>query len=90
MSPDGFSKPYLNAWLKRTRKQLAASGKLSELVLILSKNGGQDESVWRNRLQSILDGEEEPSFDVLTEIDSVLARPGKTGETRDQGAGLFG
>ena len=62
-------------WLGRTRKQLSGSGRLSELALILSRNGDWEESEWREKLQAILDGKEEPDFDLLTRIDSVLARP---------------
>src|SRR5262245_35333070 len=34
--PGKPDRPYFESWLKRTRKQLAASGRLSEIALILS------------------------------------------------------
>ncbi len=74
MAADMNRKPYLDAWLKRTGRELAASGRLSELVMILSRNHGGDADAWRERLQRIMAREEEPGFELLTEIDSILAR----------------
>ncbi len=79
MSSGGFTKPYLAAWLKRTKRELAGSGKLSELALILSMEDETDRDAWRSRLRMILEGDEEPGFDLLTRIDSILARPARTG-----------
>jgi hypothetical protein len=73
MFPSGISKPYLEAWLKRTRKQLMASGRLSELVLILSKAGDFTQGEWRTKLQRILNGDEKPGFEIITRVDSALA-----------------
>ncbi|MBG7607076.1 MAG: hypothetical protein IZT59_03465 [Verrucomicrobia bacterium] len=87
MPADGITKPYLDAWLKRTAKALAGSGKLSELSLILARDGEMDAAAWRSRMQRILERVEEPSFELLTKVDSVLARPAKPvgdgAETRD-------
>jgi hypothetical protein len=77
MSAEGIRKPYLDAWLKRTGRELSASGRLSELVLILSRKEGRTADEWREYLQRILRREEDPGFELLTEIDSILARPGK-------------
>lgn len=77
MFSGGFSKPYLSAWLKRTKRELAGSGKLSEIALILSKEDETSSDAWRSRLQMILEGDEEPGFDLLTRIDSILARPAR-------------
>jgi len=93
MSADGipgFSKPYLDAWLKRTAKALAGSGKLSELALILAREGEVDPADWRSRLQRILAREEEPCFELLIRVDSVLAKPTKQEEGGSQPADLFG
>ncbi len=77
MSAEGMRKPYLDAWLKRTGRELSVSGRLSELVLILSRKKGRTPDEWREYLQRILRREEDPGFELLTEIDSILARPGK-------------
>lgn len=87
---DPSRKPYLDAWLKRTGRELSASGRLSELVLILSRKKGGDPEQWRERLQRILSREEDPGFELLTEIDSLLARPSKASPPADCEADLFG
>ena len=70
---DLTQKPYFEAWLKRTRRQLTPSGRLSELALILSREDGVTEGEWRARLRSLLEGEELPSLDLLTRIDGLLS-----------------
>lgn len=82
-------KPFLDAWLKRIGRELSISGSLSELVLILSRKQGGDPDQWRMRLQRILSKEEEPSFELLTAIDSILARPAKGSSSEDM-EDLFG
>jgi len=68
-------RPYLESWLRRTRKQLAASGRLSEVALILSKEDGDSPERWSQLIRDILDERTTPSLDLLTRIDAVLARP---------------
>jgi hypothetical protein len=88
--PSGISrKPYLVAWLKRTRRELSLSGRLSEIGLILSRKLGGDAGEWRERLRKILGGEEEPGLELLTEIDSILARPSKAVPDTGREADLF-
>jgi hypothetical protein len=70
-------RPYFEAWLKRTRRHLAPSGRLSEAALILSREEGGSESTWRQQLRALLEGDELPSIDLLTRIDSLLS-PAKT------------
>lgn len=92
MSTDGipgFSKPYLDTWLKRTEKALAGSGKLSQLALILAQEDEADPVAWRSRLQRILAREEEPCFELLMRIDSVLAKPAKQSIRGFQSEDLF-
>lgn len=78
MGSEQLSKPFLEAWLRRTRKQLSASGKISELAWILAK-GESDHSQndWRLKLQAIFQGDEEPTLEILTKIDSLLAKPSR-------------
>lgn len=82
-------KPYLEAWLRRTGRELAASGRLSEVALILSRKRGGEAVEWTERLRRILAREEEPGFEVLTEIDSLLARPARRRAQEPSGADLF-
>jgi len=89
MAADGISRPYLEAWLKRTAKALAGSGKLSELSVILAKEGEADAAAWRSRMQRILDRDEEPCFELLTKIDSVLARPARAATNTLESGDLF-
>lgn len=90
MTSSGISKPYLDAWLKRTRRELAGSGRLSEAAMILGKNEAGNTEEWRARLLRILEGEEVPGFDLVTEIDSVLARPARVTRSGGIDGDLFG
>jgi hypothetical protein len=83
-------KPYLEAWLRRTGRELSASGRLSEVALILSRKKGGDTGVWAERLRRILGREEDPGFELLTEIDAILARPARRDVTAVPGHDLFG
>lgn len=82
-------KPYFEAWLKRTRRQLAPSGRLSEIALILSKEDGVAEEVWRLRLRNLLEGDELPSLDLVMRIDSLLAGSAGPNEPGDGQTALF-
>ena len=66
-------RPYFDTWLKRTRKQLAVSGRLSQTALLLSQQEGGTMESWVERLRSLLDGHEVPSLDLLTRIDTILS-----------------
>ena len=72
-------RPFLDNWLRRTRKQLAPSGRLSELALILDRQQGGGVDHWSRWLRGVLDGEIVPTLDELPGIDLLLARP--TAET---------
>ena len=75
MFPGKPDRPYLESWLRRTRKQLSASGRLSEISLILSREDGQSPQQWSSYLREVLDEEVTPSLDLLTRIDAILAKP---------------
>ena len=83
-------KPYLEAWLRRTGRELSASGRLSEAALILSRKKGGDTREWVERLKRILGREEDPGFELLTEIDAILTRPAKRHTTAMPIEDLFG
>jgi hypothetical protein len=94
MGHERIPKPFLETWLRRTRKQLAGSGRLSELALILSREPVCDEEVlsqaqWRTRLQDILAGDAEPSLELLTKLDSLLAKRSDSATKTETGEFLF-
>ena len=90
MPPEPARKPYLEAWLRRTGRELAASGRLSEAALLLSQRRGGTVSEWTIRLRGILERDEEPDFELLTEIDNLLARPGKNSDQKETSLDMFG
>jgi hypothetical protein len=81
-------RPYLETWLRRTRKLLSASGRLSEIALILSLDDGNTPDHWSRYLREVLDEEVTPSLDLLTRIDAILAKPVKASIQPDA-PGLF-
>lgn len=68
-------RPYLEVWLRRTARQFAVSGRLSQTAAALAASEGGDAGLWRQRLMEILDGRELPSIELLTRIDAILAGP---------------
>lgn len=75
MPPSRPDRPFLASWLRRTRKHLAPSGRLSELALILSQREGGTPGHWTQWLRGVLEQEITPSLDELTTIDLILAKP---------------
>ncbi len=70
-------RPYFEAWLRRTRRQFAVSGRLSQVALILAREQGGTPGEWRGRLLDLSENEEPPTLELLTRIDAILARPPK-------------
>lgn len=64
---------YLDTWLRRTRKQLTTSGRLTQVASVLAAQDGSPAAHWEESLRAILDGETSPGIDVLTRIDAILA-----------------
>lgn len=82
-------RPYFVTWLRRTGRQLAVSGRLSQTAMALAiENGGTVEE-WRARLRTLLDGGGAPSLDLLTRIDALLAAPSKAGTGNDESQGAL-
>jgi hypothetical protein len=81
-------RPYFEAWLRRTGRQLAVSGRLTQVAMVLAAENGGSVDDWRNRLRTVLDGDEVPSLDLLTRIDALLAGPSRSRED-DESQGLF-
>lgn len=82
-------KPYFEAWLRRSRKQLAISGRLTQTATILATEDGSSVHSWRTRLKILLEGKETPSLDLLTRIDVLLAGPTRQKVVQDEQAFLF-
>lgn len=84
LKPD---RPYFEAWLRRTGRQFAVSGRLSQIAFVLAKEEGGTPEEWSTRLRTLLEGNEAPSIDLLTRIDALLAGPSKdTGHENSQGS----
>lgn len=89
MFSPAVQKPYFEAWLKRTRRQLAPSGRLSEIAWILSLEDGSEHDDWRVKLRDLLEGGELPSLDLLMRIDSLLAGSKLRNHPVESQLGLF-
>jgi hypothetical protein len=70
-------RPYFEAWLRRTGRQFAVSGRLTQTATALAAADGGSVTEWRTRLRVLLEGKEIPSLDLLTRIDALLAKPSK-------------
>lgn len=79
MSSPKTNKPYFEAWLRRTRRQFAASGRLTQTAAALAGEQGGTVDEWRARLRILVKGDEIPSLDLLTRIDAILAGDLKQG-----------
>ncbi|RPJ32955.1 MAG: hypothetical protein EHM17_11930 [Verrucomicrobiaceae bacterium] len=68
-------RPYFDAWLRRTSRQFAVSGRLSQTAVVLASENGGTADEWSTRLRTLLEGGEVPSLELLTRIDALLAGP---------------
>ena len=82
-------RPYFEAWLKRTGKQFAVSGRLTQTAMVLAAEEGGTVDEWRTRLRVLLEGDEVPSLDLLTRIDALLAGPSSTKPDEGSQGALF-
>jgi hypothetical protein len=64
---------YVEVWLRRARKELAVSGKISELVYRLQQQATSQHDDWSTKLHQLLDGEWEPNMDELIRLDGLLS-----------------
>jgi hypothetical protein len=79
VSAPNNNRPYFDAWLRRTGRQFAVSGRLTQTAMALAAEEGGTVDEWRTRLRILLEGNEVPSLDLLTRIDALLAGPTKAG-----------
>lgn len=82
-------RPYFEAWLRRTGRQFAASGRLTQTATALAAEEGGSVIEWRTRLRVLLEGKEIPSLDLLTRIDALLAGPSRKRPTTEFQGLLF-
>lgn len=75
MSTGKKDRPYFEAWLRRTSKQFAVSGRLTQTAMVLAAEEGGSVEEWRTRLRILLEGGEVPSIELLTRIDALLSNP---------------
>lgn len=81
--------PYLDTWLRRTGRQFAVSGRLTQTAMALAREDGSTVDEWRARLRILLEGQEVPSLDLLTRIDALLAGPSKAPRDEHNQGSLF-
>ncbi len=82
-------RPYLDAWLRRTRKQFGASGRLTQTALALSLSEGGSVGEWRVRLRQFLENTDIPTLDLLTKIDLLLTGVSKLSSSELRQNDLF-
>lgn len=78
--------PYFDTWLRRTRKQLTASGRLSQVATVLADQDGTTQAEWEEKLRAMLEGDATPGLEILVRIDGILAGTPKpnTEDTSEQ------
>ena len=81
-------RPYLDSWLRRIGRQFSVSGRLSQTALLLAEEEGGTPEQWRARLRRLLDGDEPPTFELLTRIDALMSggRPDQPAVDDGQGS----
>lgn len=82
-------RPYFEVWLRRTGRQLAISGRLTQVAWALAAEDGGSVEEWRAQLRTLLDGGCLPSLELLTRIDKLLAGGSKPKCVSSQQALLF-
>lgn len=83
------ARPYFDSWLRRTGRQFAVSGRLTQTAVALAAEDGGSVDEWRSRLRCLLGGNDVPSLDLLTKIDALLAAPSKISSCGDFQGTLF-
>jgi len=82
--------PYFDTWLRRTRKQLTASGRLAQVATVLADQDGTTLAEWEEKLRAMLEGDTTPGLEILIRIDGILAgTPKLNSEDTPKQLGLF-
>lgn len=70
---------FMQKWLKRLRKDLTQSGRLTELTMHLAGNNPDKAELWRAKIRAILEEEEKPSTEFVLAVDRwVTLKPKST------------
>jgi hypothetical protein len=83
-------KAYLEVWLRRMRKEISGSGRLTEAALLLSAGDGKKATEWQMHLRKVMDGELEPDLDLITRLERLVAKPIRANVTANSSDELFG
>lgn len=86
LKPD---RPYFEAWRRRTGRQFAISGRLTQTAMLLASNEGGSVDDWCFRLRTLMEGVETPTLDLLTKIDLLLAGSKKSSTSNSAQEMLF-
>lgn len=89
MTHTHVGRPYFDAWLRRAGRQLAMSGRISQISLVLASELGGSAEHWRQELHTIMQGDQIPSLELLTRIDALLAAPKTKRQPAAEQASLF-
>jgi len=82
--------PYFDTWLRRTRKQLMSSGRMSQVATVLAGQDGTSAADWEEKLRAMLEGDTAPGLEILVRIDGILAgTPKLNSEDTPKQLGLF-
>ena len=73
--PPRADKSFYETWLRRTRRQLSASGRLSQVAQVLATDTGDTATFWSARLRDLLEGTANPTLEELIRIEGLLATP---------------
>lgn len=60
---------FMQKWLKRLRKDLSQSGRLTELTMHLADNDPERAELWRTKVRAILDEEEKAGTEFVLAVD---------------------
>jgi len=73
--PHPSSAPTSSRWLKRLRRELSASGRVTQCACQLATAGDATAKQWEHDLRAILSGEQSPEPSAILLIEKLIARP---------------
>ena len=77
---------YIDKWLNRLRKEMAVSGRLTQLSLYLAKNSSQSSAEWQTSIRNIINGDTKANTDFVLAVDrwnSLNKKPSPSGTESD-------
>ncbi len=73
--PHPSSAPTSTRWLKRLRRELSPSGRVTQCARQLATAGGATAKQWERDLRAILSGEQDPEPATILRIEKLIVRP---------------